>query len=166
MNRDQPQRPPHHVHRDRDIEEVEHDPYRAKAKPHGPAVCTDCGAVFRDGFWHWGARPDAARAQVCPACLRIRENQPAGYVRLEGVFFQEHRSEILQLIHNTEERARSGHALERVMSSAHERDCTVVTTTDIHLARRIGEALYRAYRGRLEVNYSPDEYLVRVSWTR
>jgi hypothetical protein len=103
---------------------------------------------------------------VCPACLRVRENQPAGYVRLEGDFFQAHRTEILQLVANTENRARSEHALERVMATVHEPDRTDVTTTDIHLARRIGEALYRAYRGKLDVSYNPDEYFVRVNWSR
>lgn len=41
-----------------------------------------------------------------------------------------------------------------------------VTTTDVHLARRIGEALHRAYQGQLDIKYSQDEYLVRVNWTR
>jgi hypothetical protein len=41
-----------------------------------------------------------------------------------------------------------------------------VTTTDVHLARRIGDALRSAFHGELIIKYSPDEYLVRVNWTR
>ncbi len=41
-----------------------------------------------------------------------------------------------------------------------------VTTTDIHLARRIGDSLCSAYRGSLDVRYSPEEYRVRVNWSR
>ena len=39
-------------------------------------------------------------------------------------------------------------------------------TTDVHLARRIGDALHGAFHGELVIKYSPDEYLVRVNWTR
>jgi len=41
----------------------------------------------------------------------------------------------------------------------------MITTTDVHLPRRIGEAVHRAYRGDLDVKYSPDEYTVRVNWS-
>lgn len=41
----------------------------------------------------------------------------------------------------------------------------LVTTTDIHLARRLGEALHHAYQGELEYHYNPDENLLRVHWT-
>jgi hypothetical protein len=166
MNPPAPHRPPHHIHRDRAIEEVEHDPYRAKGKPPGPAVCPDCGAVFDGGRWHWGTRADGARSHVCPACLRIRERQPAGHVHLSGDYFAAHRVEILQLVRNTEDRARTDHCLERTMTLDDNRDGTRVTTTDIHLARRIGEAVYHAHGGKLDINYSPDEYRVRVTWSR
>jgi hypothetical protein len=43
---------------------------------------------------------------------------------------------------------------------------TLVTTTDIHLARGIGEAIHDAYQGDLEFHYNPDEYLLRVTWIR
>ena len=42
----------------------------------------------------------------------------------------------------------------------------LVTTTDAHLARGIGEALRKAYRGRMEFHYNKADNLLRVSWTR
>ncbi len=42
----------------------------------------------------------------------------------------------------------------------------MVSTTDIHLPRRIGEALKRAYDGMLELDYDEDGYFLRASWTR
>jgi hypothetical protein len=42
----------------------------------------------------------------------------------------------------------------------------MVTTTDMHLARGIGEALQHAYQGDLEYRYNPDQNLLRVSWSR
>lgn len=42
----------------------------------------------------------------------------------------------------------------------------VVTTTDPHLARRIGDALHHAYKGELEYRYNKQDKLLRVSWSR
>jgi hypothetical protein len=42
---------------------------------------------------------------------------------------------------------------------------TLVTTTDIHLARGIGDALHHAYRGDLEYHYNPEQNLLRVTWS-
>jgi hypothetical protein len=41
-----------------------------------------------------------------------------------------------------------------------------ITTTDIHLARGIGEALHNAYQGELEYHYNEQENLLRVVWQR
>jgi hypothetical protein len=41
-----------------------------------------------------------------------------------------------------------------------------IETTDIHLPRRIGEAVKRAFHGELEANFEEDGYFVRVNWTR
>ena len=42
----------------------------------------------------------------------------------------------------------------------------MITTTDVHLPRNIGEARKQAWKGELEIKFSPDEYLVRVHWKR
>ena len=154
------------VYRSNLFREKIHDSYKSRGKLHEPTVCPQCAAVYHKGRWQWLPKPASARKAMCPACHRIHDRFPAGYVRLEGEFFQAHREELLQLVGNAEERARSEHVLERVMGIEHDRDGTNVTTTDIHLARRIGEALYRAYHGKLDVKYSPDEYRVRVTWSR
>jgi hypothetical protein len=41
-----------------------------------------------------------------------------------------------------------------------------VTTTGVHLARRIGDALESAYKGTLESHYNREEMLLRVAWRR
>ena len=43
---------------------------------------------------------------------------------------------------------------------------TLVTTTDVHLARGIGEALHHAYQGELEFHFNKDQNLLRVNWRR
>ena len=42
----------------------------------------------------------------------------------------------------------------------------LITTTDIHLARDIGEAVHAAYNGELQYHYNKEENLMRVLWTR
>jgi len=48
----------------------------------------------------------------------------------------------------------------------YQKDGLTITTTDVHLARGIGEALHRAYKGELDYNFNDSEYLLRVRWRR
>lgn len=153
-------------HIDRSFDTLKHDPYLARTKPRGPAACPDCGAVFHRGRWQWGEASERAQPHLCPACRRVREREPAGSVRISGPFFDGHRDELLALVRNEENREKRMHPLQRVMATREARGALEVTTTDVHLARRLGEALASAYRGNLEVRYSPDEYRVRVHWSR
>jgi hypothetical protein len=152
--------------RDRQIEEVVHDTYRERHRPSEPAVCPTCNVVYEHGAYHWRPRPDGAQEHACPACRRIADKYPAGYLTLDGEFLRAHRDEIMGLVHNEAARARGEHPLERIMAIEEQGGKTVITTTDVHLPRRIGDALHHAYRGESETKYSPDEYLVRVSWRR
>lgn len=67
---------------------------------------------------------------------------------------------------NAEETEKHEHPLSRIMSSETKAEGLVISTTDSHLPRRIGEALKRAYHGELELPYDKDEDFVRVIWTR
>lgn len=91
---------------------------------------------------------------------------PAGYLHIDGPFASEHWSELLQLLRSREEQARAEHPMQRIMSIDTGGGATVVTTTDIHLARNLGSALKSAYQGSLDLKYSPDEHLVRAYWRR
>ena len=146
--------------------EREHDTYQASRKPGGHAACRECGAVFVKGRWQWGTRHAEAKDEVCPACRRIHDHLPAGFVRLDGPFFREHQAETLQLVRNHAEHVKAEHALERIMAIEEHPDHVMVTTTDIHLAHGIGEALHHAYQGSLDSKYLDAEKLVRVHWSR
>lgn len=78
----------------------------------------------------------------------------------------EHKGEVMRLVKNEGERAGEEHALERIMAMEDLENGIQVTTTDIHLARRIGEALHHAYQGELEFHHNEKEYLIRVHWER
>jgi len=154
------------VRRDKLIQERVHDTYMIKGKLSEPTVCPGCGAVYHKGHWQWLDRPDQAHEQPCPACQRIRDKFPAGYVTLAGGFQEKHRDEILCLIRNQGEKAQTGHPLERIIAIVDHDGGVMVTTTDIHLARGIGEALEHAYQGDLDFRYNKGENLLRVHWSR
>ena len=68
------------VRRDRLLQEAVHDSYKNKGKLSEPTLCTECGAVFHAGRWQWLPKPQKAAQTCCPACHRIRDGFPAGYV--------------------------------------------------------------------------------------
>jgi NMD protein affecting ribosome stability and mRNA decay len=142
-----------------------HDAYKAKGKLHEPSACSQCGAVFHQGRWQWLEAPVDAHRVVCPACHRIHDDFPAGYLTLKGKFLSAHHDEIMNLVHNHEKHERAEHPLKRIMAVEEKEGTILVTTTDIHLARGIGEALHHAYQGELEYHYNPEQNLLRVSWT-
>ena len=152
--------------RDSMFEERVHDAYKARHKLAEPAVCPQCGAVFHEGRWGWRQVPPGAQQETCPACHRVHDHFPAGFVILQGEFFLAHREEILQLAQNVEKRERAEHPLKRIMAIEEKDGERLITTTDIHLARAIGEAIHHAYQGDLEFHYNPEEYLLRVHWAR
>ncbi len=157
-------RPPR---RDRRLRPNEHDTFATARKPAGPCVCPDCDAVFAGGRWTWGETPARARLSVCPACRRIRGRHPKGIVTLRGEWYATHRKEILALVTREERLAKEAHPLSRLMRVENGDDgSTVLSTTDIHLARRIGEALGRAGGGRLRYRFDRDREHVRVTWER
>lgn len=127
----------HRVTHDRPLIEQHIDAYRMKGKLPEPTVCPQCNAVFHKGRWQWMQAPADA-----------------------------HREEIMRVVHNLEQHERKEHPLKRIMAIAQQADATVVTTTDIHLARGIGEAVHHAYQGELDLHYNPGENQVRVYWQR
>lgn len=147
-------------------QEYRHDAYKAKHKLAESTWCPQCGAVFHQGRWQWSTKPAKAHEEMCPACHRIHDEYPAGFVTIGGTFFKEHRDELLHQIKNDEAKAKAEHPMERIMNIKDEDGNILVTTTGIHLARGIGEALHHAYKGELEFHYNQQENLLRVVWER
>ena len=152
--------------KDRLIRELDHDPYHSKRKIKGPAVCPDCAAVYVDGRWTWDPAPEDSAEHLCPACHRTLDQVPAAFLALRGDFVASHRDEIMNLIHNYEKRERMEHPMKRIMSTEEQADGIVLKFCDAHLARGIGEALHRAYEGELDYQYTKEDIMLRVTWTR
>ena len=152
--------------RDKTLQEYQHDTYKLRGKLKEPTACPDCGAVFHKGRWMWGSIPTGSEQATCPACHRMRDKYPKGFVTIKGPFKDEEHEQVIGIVKNTEEKEKKEHPLSRIMAIESQREGLVISTTDTHLPRRIGEALKHAYHGELELHYDQDEDFVRVTWTR
>ena len=150
------------------VPEAGYDSYRTRGGRDlpEPSVCEDCGAVFHGGRWTWGAAPPDAASTQCPACERIHDRYPAGFLTVSGPFFVVHREEIEHLIANVAATEGREHPLNRIIDTQALPDGVELTTTDVHLARRLGEAIHHACAGELSVQYADEDQVVRVAWRR
>ena len=160
---------PHHPRdkRDRSVRARKHDQYKAKGKLREPSVCRECKAVYHKGRWMWGPVPSESQEVMCPACERIRDRAPSGVLLLTGEFVAKHRDQVLGLASNEEARLKAEHPLARIIKIEDQTEAPeglVITTTDPHLARRIGEALHHAHRGTVTCRYEENEDLLRANW--
>jgi hypothetical protein len=151
---------------DRLLHEHIHNPYQLRHKLVEPTVCPVCKAVYQGGRWQWAKHwPPAAHSEMCEACRRIKDNFPAGEVTLQGGAVRKCKPEMLNLARNLEQLETAEHPLHRIAKIEERADRVVISTTDLHLARRIGEAVSHAYKGRLDWNYNKEACFVRVNWT-
>jgi len=158
-----------HGRRDRLIRERIHDPYRNRSKLPEPTLCPSCQAVFQHGRWQWLSEDLAhpAHEENCPACRRIQEKVPAGFLRLKGDFFRSHAVEIMNIVQNREAQERAQRPLKRIIGVEKSADGGVVFSfTDTHLPRDIGEAIQQACDGELDIQYTREAGIVRVTWER
>ena len=152
--------------RDRLIQDARTDPYREDAKHPEPSACPDCGLAYRSGRWvRVEGKPFGAEV-VCPACRRIRDDYPAGFVTLEGPSVGPERDALLALARNVEKREQAEHPLKRIIdvSDPGKADRIVIRTTDMHLARSIGDAIAHAHKGELDYDYPKEAAVLRVHW--
>jgi NMD protein affecting ribosome stability and mRNA decay len=105
----------HAITHDTAFLERNNDPYKSKGKLSEPTVCQQCGAVYDVGRWQWVETPANAHKDTCPACHRVHDNYLAGFVTLEGPFFDAHCEEIRRLVVHHAEHEHAEHPLKRIM---------------------------------------------------
>lgn len=150
----------------REVRPKQHDTYVREHKAGGELVCTECGVWQRDGRWEWGPAPyleTEVKEGLCPACQRIRDRYPAGTIELPAGFLL-HRDEIAGMIENAERGEKAEHPLERLMGVEANENGLVVTTTGIHLARRIANKLERRFHARARFRYPEEQELLFVDF--
>ena len=165
MGTSTPTQPPER--QDRLLREAVHDTYKLRGQLKSPARCPGCGAVYFKGRWSWTAEvPDGANGVTCSACHRIADRYPAGEVTLAGRFVILHKEEILNLVRNIEQAENGEHPMNRIMEISESDDRIDITTTDVHLPRRIGKAVQSAWKGDLDIHYDEAGYYTRIAWRR
>jgi len=143
------------------------DPYAEAERPLNPAVCTDCGAIFKNGQWAWGTPSRDAVRTLCAACLRVRDRFPAGHVTLRGPWVDSHKAELCKLVADHEAQTNRERPLERVIGiDSGQHSGLTITTTGRHLARTLAHAVQDNFEGRLRVRYEADDNLVQAVWSR
>ena len=133
--------------------------------PEAPA-CPSLWATYHGGRWQCGGWPDGTHEAHCRACDRMRDDSPVGIAQIDRKFFIDHRQELTEMIHHHEARAKAKHPQDRIVTIEDSAQGILVTTTDIDLARDLGEALHEAYEGELELHYNGEKKLLRVHWRR
>ena len=148
--------------------------HRTRRAPTEPRVCASCRAVYANRRWTAAedmveARPLDLRAMkpaICPACKQQRDGAARGFVYLSGAFFKAHQEEIEHLLRNEAERTMHDNPLARVIGYNRGGAGLTVTTTTEHLAQRLGHALAKAYDGKVLYDFSHENKMARVWWSR
>jgi hypothetical protein len=165
MNTSTPTQPP--VRQDRLIQEEIHDTYKLRGKLKEPTRCPQCGAIYRKGRWTWHAVIEGeAHEQLCSACHRSNDKYPAGEISISGKFAMAHKKDILRLARNIEATEKNEHPLNRIMETRDLGDELQLTTTDVHLPRRIGKAIADAWEGDLDIHFDEGGYFTSIVWRR
>jgi hypothetical protein len=135
---------------------------RATQKP-GAQVCVTCGLVQRTGRWTRGEAPAEAERVSCPACERARERRPAAVLALPAEFLDAG-VELDALIRNAEQAECAEHPLERLIEVERSEDGCTVTTTGVHVARRIANALERRFHRQARFRWKAGDPSLEVDW--
>jgi len=152
--------------KDRMIKDRRKDVYRNLSTLKESTMCKICGAVFINGRWTWNEVSNGVRKVLCPACRRISDKLLAGIIQIKGEFCKNHRNEVLNLVKNVEKLEKTERPMERIINVREVKAHTLITTTGIHIARRVGEVLSRSYACDLSFQYGDGEKSIRVFCNR
>jgi NMD protein affecting ribosome stability and mRNA decay len=147
--------------------------HRGPRAPRGPLICERCGAMYLRR--RWTLHPPAAasleavadpRPTICPACRMIAAEQFSGEVRISGAFAAAHQGEIERLIQGEARRTADDNPTARIVHIDRNDGRITVRTTTEHLAKRLGEALHKAFDGIVHYGFSHENKFAHVTWTR
>lgn len=147
--------------------------HRGPRAPKGVLVCRQCGAVYLKRRWVSGGDSRAATMgalatpTVCRACDMGAKGLVGGYLTLGGRFFLAHRPEVERLLRNEERREVEDNPLGRVLKwDRRDPDVLTLSTSTEHLAKRLGTAVRKAFKGSVRYGFSHENKFARVRWIR
>ena len=149
------------------------EPYLYQIEYKEPTICPKCKAVYKNKRWYFDEKvleevriSGKYHRKKCPACRKLDDHYIMGIVEASGDFIKKHYEEIVRRIRNEEKRAMRTNPLERIAEVKKTKDGVVVNTISDNLAVRIGKALFKSFKGCLNIKFSESERIVRVYWKR
>lgn len=147
--------------------------YLSNAGHKDVTVCPDCLLIHRNKRWVADAKEgkrllslSRTAREICPACRRVADDNPAGIVALSGAYLEQNWQEIQNLINRVAEQSIIKNPLGRIMTIDKGKNGITVTTTNDKIAQKIGREIFKAHKGELIYSWSHDQQLVRVTWNR
>ncbi len=139
----------------------------------GTALCTACGAVGMQKHWFVDERLSAqcaldplVRPTICPGCDRLKEKLYEGELILESELLSDNREMVYGTIFHAAAKGFLHNPLSRIAIFEDDGNRIRVVTTTCSLAERLGKAIKRSLKGKLEIKPSPNENFVIVKWRR
>ncbi len=92
--------------------------------------------------------------RLCPACERIKGHDAAGVLIIEAPVFTHHEAQIQATMAHLVRSETESHPMERILGIEKLPDGScLVETTGVHLLRRLGHGLARAFSAHLHTHY-------------
>lgn len=149
------------------------DPYKSEEGLEAKIVCKECHSISSNHRWYQDTKDyqellhhPKTHFELCPACLKTKEHQPGGILKLSGDFMMSHKEEILNLMKNEAQKAQYDNPMERIMEIEEEPGILKISTTNEKLTQRLGRALHKAMGGVVDYKWSDGTKLLRVNWYR
>ena len=149
------------------------NPFMPQAGLKEPSLCTTCKAVFQRKHWafapedHQRLKTDPKAHWInCPACQKIAAGYPEGIVTLSGNYLWEHEEEIQRILENEAYKALMKNPFERIVRRLREDDKLIIETTERKLAEHLGRVLHKSHHGRLDISWTGNPDVCRVTWER
>ena len=88
-------------------------------------------------------------------------------LRLSGDFFEQNRYEIMSLVFRFVEQQKTEHPMKCILGIEDaNNDGVLITFTDIHLLRGVGEAIKHAHKGEFTIQSSESTDVIHATWVR
>lgn len=133
--------------------------------PEKEGSCPQCGLPYEGGRFGWGGGTPGGHAERCPACGQVHDEFPGGALVLSGAGFAERRKKVLDWMAamvKTLDKDHPGKLVESIEPRGGE---VVIRTSEALVARRLGDALCKAFGGSLEYRYLDPATVLNVEWT-
>ncbi|PLX88525.1 MAG: hypothetical protein C0619_12545 [Desulfuromonas sp.] len=149
------------------------DPFTPQETMKDPSLCMSCKTVYQNN--HWQLNPeeyDRLKTKsttnwiTCPACQKVAAGYSEGIVTLSGSYLWEHEREIRRILKNEERKAQAKNPFERIIRRQRQGDKMVIETTEKKLAEHLGRVLHKSHQGVLDISWSGDPDVCRVTWER